>query len=149
MSTDPRRQVPRTDTLLAHPALAAASDRLGRELVKDAVRAVQDRIRDGEVGPDDAVAAVLAGLPATAGSLRPVLNATGVLVHTNLGRAPLSPAAVEAVVAASGTTDVELDLRTGRRGPRGEAAVERLRADAGLDPYAAYLEEMAAICAEE
>jgi L-seryl-tRNA(Ser) seleniumtransferase len=55
-----------------------------------------------------------------------VLNATGVLVHTTLGRAPLSPAAVEAVVAASGTTDVELDLGTGRRGPRGEGALSAL-----------------------
>jgi L-seryl-tRNA(Ser) seleniumtransferase len=51
-----------------------------------------------------------------------------VIVHTNLGRAPLSPAAVEAVVAASGTTDVELDLRTGRRGPRGGAAIAALLA---------------------
>ena len=55
-----------------------------------------------------------------------MLNATGVLVHTNLGRAPWSAAAVEAVVAASGTTDVELDLATGRRGPRGEAALAAL-----------------------
>jgi L-seryl-tRNA(Ser) seleniumtransferase len=49
-------------------------------------------------------------------------------VHTNLGRAPLSAAAVEAVVAASGTTDVELDLETGRRGPRGEGALGALLA---------------------
>ncbi|MBM7808144.1 L-seryl-tRNA(Ser) seleniumtransferase [Geodermatophilus bullaregiensis] len=128
MSADLRRAVPRTDTLLADPALAAASARLGRELVKDVVRGVQQRVRDGSLGPDDAVAAVLAGLPGTAGSLRPVLNATGVLVHTNLGRAPLSAAAVEAVVAASGTTDVELDLGSGRRGPRGEAALAALLA---------------------
>ncbi|TFV79468.1 L-seryl-tRNA(Sec) selenium transferase [Blastococcus sp. CT_GayMR19] len=124
--TDPRRQVPRTDTLLADPQLAAAGERLGRGLVKGAVRRVQQRIRDGEVAPPDAVDAVLASLPTTAGSLRPVLNATGVLVHTNLGRAPLSEAAVEAVAAASGTTDVELDLGTGRRGPRGEAAIAAL-----------------------
>ncbi|MGY1697084.1 L-seryl-tRNA(Sec) selenium transferase [Geodermatophilus sp. SYSU D00814] len=128
MSADPRRAVPRTDTLLADPALAGAAARLGRDLVKDAVRAVQQRVRDGSLAPEDAVGAVLAALPATAGSLRPVLNATGVLVHTNLGRAPLSEAAVEAVVAASGTTDVELDLRTGRRGPRGEAAIAALLA---------------------
>ncbi|MGY1738493.1 L-seryl-tRNA(Sec) selenium transferase [Geodermatophilus sp. SYSU D00684] len=128
MSADPRRAVPRTDTLLADPALADAASRLGRELVKDAVRAVQSRVRAGELAPGDAVAAVLAGLPSTASALRPVLNATGVLVHTNLGRAPLSPAAVEAVVAASGTTDVELDLTTGRRGPRGEAAIAALLA---------------------
>jgi len=127
MSTDPRRRVPRTDTLLADPQLAAAAGRLGRDLVKAAVQEVQQRVRDGAVGPDDAVAAVLADLPATPSSLRPVLNATGVLVHTNLGRAPLSEAAVQAVVAASGTTDVELDLATGRRGPRGEAALAALR----------------------
>ena len=128
MSADPRRQVPRTDTLLADPRLAAAGDRLGRGLVKGAVQRVQQRIRDGEVAPPAAVAAVLAALPGTASSLRPVLNATGVLVHTNLGRSPLSPAAVAAVTAAAGTTDVELDLATGRRGPRGEAAIAALLA---------------------
>ncbi len=126
--SDLRRQVPRTDTLLADPQLAAAGARLGRGLVKGAVQRVQQRIRDGEVPPTDAVDAVLASLPVTAGSLRRVLNATGVLVHTNLGRSPLSGAAVEAVVAASGTTDVELDLGTGRRGPRGEAAIAALLA---------------------
>jgi L-seryl-tRNA(Ser) seleniumtransferase len=126
MITDPRRQVPRTDALLADPALVAAGERLGRSLVKGAVQAVQQRIRDGELPPESAVGAVLATLPATAGSLRPVLNATGVLVHTNLGRAPLSPAAVEAMAAAAGTTDVELDLATGRRGPRGDAALAAL-----------------------
>lgn len=128
MSDDPRRQVPRTDTLLADPRLAAAGERLGRGLVKGAVQRVQQRIRDGEVAPPEAVEAVLACLPGTASSLRPVLNATGVLVHTNLGRSPLSPAAVEAITAAAGTTDVELDLATGRRGPRGEAAVAALLA---------------------
>ena len=128
MSTDPRRQVPRTDSLLAEPRLAAAAARLGRDLVKTAVQQVQQRVRAGELPPDRAADAVLAALPGTAGSLRPVLNATGVLVHTNLGRAPLSAAAVQAVVAASGTTDVELDLGTGRRGPRGEAALAALLA---------------------
>jgi L-seryl-tRNA(Ser) seleniumtransferase len=126
MTGDPRRSVPRTDAVLAEPAVAAAAARLGRELVKGAVRAAQLRVRDGDLRPDDVVPAVLATLPGTASSLHPVLNATGVLVHTNLGRAPLSPAAVEAVVAASGTTDVELDLGTGRRGPRGEGALSAL-----------------------
>src|SRR5919112_4977946 len=126
--TDPRRQVPRTDTLLADPQLAAAAERLGRDLVKAAVQDVQQRVRTGALAPADAVPAVLTALPTTAGSLRPVLNATGVLVHTNLGRAPLSAAAVDAVVAAAGTTDVELDLGTGRRGPRGEGAIGALLA---------------------
>jgi len=128
MSADPRRHVPRTDTLLADPRLAEAGLRLGRGLVKDVVQRVQQRVRDGEVAPPDAVDAVLAALPGTASSLQPVLNATGVLVHTNLGRAPLSDAAVRAVVRASGTTDVELDLGTGRRGPRGESAIAALLA---------------------
>jgi L-seryl-tRNA(Ser) seleniumtransferase len=126
MSDDPRRQVPRTDMLLADPQLAEAGERLGRDLLKGAVRRVQQRIRDGELAPVEAVDAVLASLPTTASSLRPVLNATGVLVHTNLGRAPLSDAAREALTAAAGTTDVELDLGTGRRGPRGAAAIAAL-----------------------
>src|SRR5687768_8195479 len=92
MTDDPdgRRQVPRTDALLDDPRVAAAAGRLGRDLVKHAVRGVQQRIRDGAVDPASAADAVLADLPARASSLRPVLNATGVLVHTNLGRAPLS-----------------------------------------------------------
>ncbi|MBJ7453127.1 MAG: L-seryl-tRNA(Sec) selenium transferase [Blastococcus sp.] len=125
-SQDPRRSVPRTDALLAEPLVRAAEQRLGRALVKAAVTAVQQRIRAGELSADDAPSAVVDALPSTASSLRPVLNATGVLVHTNLGRAPLSPAAVEAITAAAGTTDVELDLATGRRGPRGEAAIGAL-----------------------
>jgi L-seryl-tRNA(Ser) seleniumtransferase len=128
MTGDPRRSVPRTDTVLAEPQVAAAVERLGRDLVKRAVQDAQLRVRDGDLSPGDVVPTVLAALPPNAGSLRPVLNATGVLVHTNLGRAPLSPAAVEAVVAASGTTDVELDLATGRRGPRGEGALSALLA---------------------
>jgi L-seryl-tRNA(Ser) seleniumtransferase len=127
-TTDPRRLVPRTDVLLTDPRVAAASERLGRELVKATVTAVQQRVRDGELAPDAAADAVVAALPSSAAGLRRVLNATGVLVHTNLGRAPWSPAAVEAVVAASGTTDVELDLVTGRRGPRGQGAIGALLA---------------------
>jgi L-seryl-tRNA(Ser) seleniumtransferase len=57
-----------------------------------------------------------------------VLNATGVLLHTNLGRAALSPAARAALDVAAGTCDVELDLATGARGPRGRGAVDALLA---------------------
>jgi len=65
-------------------------------------------------------------LPATASSLRAVVNATGVVVHTNLGRAPLSAAALDAVAAAGGATDVEFDLATGRRARRGRGALAAL-----------------------
>jgi len=125
---DPRRRTPRTDTVLADQRLAEARDRLGHRLVKQVAVDVLARCRAGEVEPDDVVAVVLAALPRSAASLHEVLNATGVVVHTNLGRAPLSAAAVEAVRLAAGATDVELDLPTGRRGPRGAGAVAALAA---------------------
>ena len=123
---DLRRQVPRTDAVLAEPAVAAVVNRLGRPLVKRAVAAAQQRVREGLLAPGDVVTEVLARLPDTATSLRPVLNATGVLLHTNLGRAPLSPAAVAALGTAAGTCDVELDLATGGRGRRGAGALGAL-----------------------
>jgi L-seryl-tRNA(Ser) seleniumtransferase len=129
-TVDPRRRVPRTDAVLAEPRIAAAAERLGRGLVKAAVTAAQDRARRGElpVEQEAVVRAVLDSLPSTATGLRPVLNATGVLLHTNLGRAPLSAAARAALDLAAGTCDVELDLATGGRGPRGVAATDALLA---------------------
>ncbi|OBB64584.1 L-seryl-tRNA(Sec) selenium transferase [Mycobacterium sp. 852014-50255_SCH5639931] len=124
--TDPRRRVPRTDTLLADPRLVEAQRVLGRDLVKAVIADAQQRARAGEIEPERVAEHAVAALPATASSLRPVINATGVVVHTNLGRAPLSRAAVDAVVAAAGTTDVELDLATGRRGRRGRGALAAL-----------------------
>lgn len=124
---DPRRDVPGTDRVLADPAVHAATGRLGHQLVKRTAQRVQQRARDGEIDPARVVAETLAALPESASSARPVLNATGVLLHTNLGRAPLSAAARDALLRAAGTTDVELDLHTGRRGPRGAAALAALR----------------------
>ncbi|MFJ9031072.1 L-seryl-tRNA(Sec) selenium transferase [Streptomyces sp. NPDC102274] len=123
---DARSHLPRTDATLADPRLAAAVDRLGRTLVKAVLAGVQERARAGEVSPAQVVEQAVAALPATASGLRRVINATGVMLHTNLGRAPLSAAACEALVAAAGTTDVELDLATGARAPRGRSAVEAL-----------------------
>jgi len=132
-SDDPRRRVPRTDVLLADPRLAAAAATLGRGRVKAVIAVAQDRARHGEIAPEDVADLAAASLPRTP-SLQPVINATGVILHTNLGRAPLSPGAVEAVVCAAGYTDVELDLGTGRRASRGRGAMAALRAavpDAG------------------
>jgi L-seryl-tRNA(Ser) seleniumtransferase len=123
---DLRRQVPRTDVVLADPAVEAAARRLGRQQVKQAVITAQQRVREGTMPPESIVADVLAALPDTATTLRAVLNATGVLLHTNLGRAPLSAAALEALAAAAGTTDVELDLATGGRGRRGAGVLRAL-----------------------
>ncbi|WP_326734710.1 L-seryl-tRNA(Sec) selenium transferase [Streptomyces sp. NBC_01022] len=124
---DIRRQVPSTTVLLGDPRLSEASARLGRPLVKAAVGTAQQLVREGRIGPGDAVHAALAALPAHTGGLSPVHNATGVVLHTNLGRAPLSRSALEAMAAAGGYTDVELDLSTGRRAPRGRGAMAALR----------------------
>ncbi|WP_409428001.1 L-seryl-tRNA(Sec) selenium transferase [Mycobacterium sp. SMC-11] len=120
---DPRRAIPRTDALLMLPPVRAARARLGEHVVRGLVRDAQDRARRGDLAPEQVESAVLESLSGQRGTtLRPVLNATGVVVHTNLGRAPLSAAAVEALVAASGYVDVELDLATGARSKRGVAA---------------------------
>jgi L-seryl-tRNA(Ser) seleniumtransferase len=122
------RQIPRTDQLLADPRMRAAEHRVGRDLVKAAITRAQDRARTGEIAPDRVADAAAAELPATAASLTRVINATGVLVHTNLGRAPLSRAATDALLAAAGTCDVEFDLDTGARaGQRGRGVIEALR----------------------
>jgi L-seryl-tRNA(Ser) seleniumtransferase len=128
VSADVRRQVPRTDAVLADPRLAAAVSRLGRAVVKAAVVAAQERARAGQVAPAAVPDAALALLPALATSLRPVLNATGVVLHTNLGRAPLSPAAVASMAAAAAYVDVEYDVATGARARRGRGTLEALLA---------------------
>jgi L-seryl-tRNA(Ser) seleniumtransferase len=123
---DTRRHVPRTDVLLADPRLAAAERRLGRALVKAAVGRAQQRARDGQIAPEEVADAAMAELPARAAGLTPVINATGVLVHTNLGRAPLSAAAADAMAAAAGNCDVEFDLAAGVRARRGAGALDAL-----------------------
>jgi L-seryl-tRNA(Ser) seleniumtransferase len=125
---DPRRAVPRTDAVLADARLVEASQRLGAATVKRAVVAAQQAAREGTVAPAAVADLAVAGLPPTATSLRPVINATGVVVHTNLGRAPLSAAAVDAMAQAAGYVDVEYDVTTGARARRGRGALEALAA---------------------
>jgi L-seryl-tRNA(Ser) seleniumtransferase len=120
--------------LLAHPTVAATAASLGRAPVLGAVRRVLDSTRraasGGEPVPgvDQLAAMVTADLDSRAGRrMRAVINATGVVLHTNLGRAPLSEAAVAAIVEASGYSTVEYDLAAGTRGRRGAAAEALLR----------------------
>ena len=123
---DPRRRVPRTDAVLADERLVQAAARLGASVVKAAVLAAQAATRSGSLAPEDVVAATLRALPQHATTLRPVLNATGVVVHTNLGRAPLSAAARAAVAVACGYVDVEYDAATGSRAGRGRGTLAAL-----------------------
>ncbi|GLK12232.1 L-seryl-tRNA(Sec) selenium transferase [Streptosporangium carneum] len=118
--------MPRTDVVLADPRLVAAEGRLGRGVVKDAVAQAQLRARQGRLSPEEVADAAVAALPPYAASLRPVINMTGVLVHTNLGRAPLSAAATAPPVAAAGCTDVEFDLAAGVRARRGRGVLDAL-----------------------
>jgi L-seryl-tRNA(Ser) seleniumtransferase len=128
LDTAALRNIPRTDQLLGDPRMRAAERRVGRDLVKAAITRAQERARRAEITPDQVADAAAAELPATAASLTPVINATGVLVHTNLGRAPLSAAARDALLTASGTCDVEFDRETGARArQRGRGVIEALR----------------------
>jgi L-seryl-tRNA(Ser) seleniumtransferase len=123
------RRIPRTDLLLTDPRLAAAERRLGRRLVKAAIARAQEKARGLVIAPEQVADAAVAELPPLAATITPVINATGVIVHTNLGRAPLSAAAIRALAAAAGNCDVEFDLAEGTRGRRrGKGALDALRA---------------------
>ena len=120
------RQIPSVDRLLGLEATQKLIDAFGREETVDALRdvldAVRDEVRRGSEIPDDAALAARAGLrleELLTPTLRPVINATGVIIHTNLGRAPLSQAAREAMDRVSqGYTSLEYDLEAGERGHR-------------------------------
>jgi L-seryl-tRNA(Ser) seleniumtransferase len=140
MTTDPRRLLPKVDALLGHPSLVDRAATWGQGPVVGAARRALDQSRRAAAGGApvpglDELAAVAAGeLDAMASRrTRAVVNATGVVLHTNLGRAPLSPAAREAVAAAAGYASVEYDLVTGGRGRRGAAAEALLREATGAE----------------
>ncbi len=127
MSESPYRDLPGIDALLRAPELQALD--LGPALLAEAARAAvaaargQIRATGAPVAPAAIVADAAARAEAlSAGTLRPVLNATGVIVHTNLGRAPLDASAIAAV---TGACNLEYDLDAGRRGSR-RAHAERL-----------------------
>lgn len=131
MSSDlpSRRSLPQVARLLAAPELASLLSRHPRALVVEALRAelaaLRVRAAAGTLASDEllpAAIAVRAGARLAAAErpyYRRVVNATGVVLHTNLGRAPLAPAAVAALAATGGGAQrLEMDLDTGDRGGR-------------------------------
>ncbi|WP_017792851.1 L-seryl-tRNA(Sec) selenium transferase [Leucobacter salsicius] len=119
-TTDYRRLIPRTDDLLAMPGVAAAREWLSETEIRRVITEAQQQVRDGEGLPQDVGRTILERLARReSASLTPVINATGVVIHTNLGRAPLSAGARRAVERAAGYADVEMDLATGVRSTRG------------------------------
>ena len=140
MGTSDLSGLPRMDALLASPALADSG--LPRSAQKAGANQVLDQLRRALRAGETMVPplTVLARQARRAAEelarpgLRRVVNATGVALHTNLGRAPLSPRAVRAVVqAAEGYSNLEYDLSAGRRGSRTGRVEELLRELTGAE----------------
>jgi L-seryl-tRNA(Ser) seleniumtransferase len=138
-SDDVLRRIPSVERLLQSPDVADLLVRYRREHVADVVRRVLDDVREvaragGDIPSDTALVGRVQHRLARGPVLRRVINATGVVLHTNLGRAPLADAAVAALTdAARGAVDLELDLDTGRRGDRDALVSDELRALTGAE----------------
>src|SRR5215213_4211129 len=129
MPANPFRQLPPVAAVLDAPTVKALEPAHGHPAVADAARAELDDLRerlkagealDGAIGLDAIVARVAARVEATSTPmLRPVINATGIVLHTNLGRSPIAESAARAAYeAARGYLNLELDLGTGKRSSR-------------------------------
>ena len=132
------RKLPSVNDVICVPAVHSLALSYGRDSVVDAARVVLDRLRQeitSELLDEDALELVLSGLAAAVAnqlrqalgySLRPVINATGVILHTNLGRAPLGEAAIKHIgETAASYSNLEFDVSAGARGKR-DVHVERL-----------------------
>ncbi|HYC51071.1 MAG TPA: L-seryl-tRNA(Sec) selenium transferase [Gemmatimonadaceae bacterium] len=136
--TDARRKLPSVSALLERDAIRSLLDAAPRSVVVDAVRSTIDEVRSGSLHPasdaDWANAVRTAVERSQRPSLRRVINATGVVLHTNLGRAPLAPVALAAVQsAAAGYSNLEYDLDRGTRGSRYTHCVALLRELTGAE----------------
>ena len=140
------RSLAAVDEVLREPQVAALTDTYPREVVVRAVRAVIERLRREIIAGGrqaDSAALTPADLApwvaklveaAVTPSLRPVINATGVVAHTNLGRSVLPPEALAAIAAVAGSyADLEVDLETGERASRQRHVVDALCALTGAD----------------
>jgi L-seryl-tRNA(Ser) seleniumtransferase len=139
-AAEPRRRIPSVDALLRADPGRRASATFGRGVVKRALAAALEEVRTAasrgtEPPTDDEILARAIGLAAAASNgLTRVINATGVVLHTGLGRAPLSPEAANAAARAStGYADLEVDRETGRRGRRSSRAEFLLTALTGAE----------------
>ena len=137
--SDLYRLLTSVDELLKRPELAPLLAREGQPVVTESVRAVianlREEIHNGTLATQESVLLAAAHLPqavmrhlslAMEFSLKPVINATGVILHTNLGRAPLAESAIKRIAkVAGGYSNLEFDIAAGERGKR-DVHVERL-----------------------
>jgi L-seryl-tRNA(Ser) seleniumtransferase len=144
MSTpnDLLRALPAVDALLNSDTGAALVRQYGREpvlvAIRDALEATRAKLRGGEILPYDSASLLMQSAELLeqgfAPSLRPVINATGVIIHTNLGRAPLSDAAQQAMVdVAASYSTLEFDLDSGQRGSRSVHVANLLKEVTGAE----------------
>lgn len=133
------RSIPSIEQLRQRPKLLALEPTYGRAAIVDALRAEASAIRTAGREPEDMESAIERGAierltTGWAPSLRRVINATGVIVHTNLGRAPLArTAAARAAELAAGYTNLEYDLSSAGRGRRDIHAARMLRRLTGAE----------------
>jgi L-seryl-tRNA(Ser) seleniumtransferase len=136
--SDPRRDLPSVSTLLETDGIRALLERHPRPIVVDAIRSAIDAARAADTSrrtEQQWVATVASAVEKTdRPSLRRVINATGIVLHTNLGRAPLAKSAVEAIERiARGFSNLEFDIETGKRGSRYSHCVSLLQQLTGAE----------------
>src|SRR6266496_3792368 len=132
------RELPGVDELLREPEIIALAAQHGHAATSNACRIVLGHLREEIAGghlDTDSLRLALSGIPAAikseldralAHSLKPVINATGVVLHTNLGRAPIATSAIEHIREIVGSySNLEFDLESGERGKR-DMHVDRL-----------------------
>ena len=138
------RALPSIDRVLQHPSVREAAATHGRSFVTDIVRERIGAMRavllgdggagDEAYGVEELARRVLHEIEVLlAPSIRPVLNLTGTVLHTNLGRAPLPPEALREMARVAGAVNLEIDLETGRRGDRDSHVEEWLRRLTGAE----------------
>ncbi len=136
------RHLPKVHALLESEHAQALMLKMPRQVVLDAVRAELDCLRQrvlaGDATPPFSDAVILGAVAKRLHDkdlrrLQRVVNATGIVIHTNMGRAPMADAAVSAVLAVAGYSNLELDLASGKRGGRGGQIEELLQTLTGAE----------------
>ena len=143
-SAQPLRKIPSMTELLSSPPLKKLAQRVGHAAVATSVRGVLDELRaelranaiDGPLPPTAELVTRIAQRIAASQrpKMRPVINATGVLLHTGLGRAPLAAEAIDALAEiARGYCNLEFDLASGQRSVRTDAVADLLQELTGAE----------------